>query len=155
MRSLRVLSVFVVVFAAVLGVAASAFAYVAYLSGGHKSPPVNTLAHGKVAFELSSDGQVLQYSIVVDNITDATIAHIRLSTNGGEGPVVASLYGGSNTEEPSKGLRKTGVITATDLTGPLKGQPISALLNSMRRGTAYINVSTKANPPGEIGGWVR
>ena len=40
------------------------------------------------------------------------------------------------------GVLATGTITAADLVGPLTGQPLSALVDAMRAGHAYVNVHT-------------
>jgi len=156
MASLRVPSVLVVVFAVVLGVIATgAQAYVAHLSGGQAVPPVNTYAQGMAVFELSSDATVLSYRLVVNNVKDVTQVQIRLSVNGDNGAVVASLYGASTASEAGVGVSAEGIITAGTLTGPLEGQPLSALINSIQSGVAYVTVNTVANPPGEVRGQIR
>ena len=108
-------------------------------------------------FELSSDGTALTYRLTVNRIGAVTVAEIRLSTNGGDGPVVASLYSAAADEKgkASGSVSFRGVITAETLRGPLAGRPLSDLLNSIQRGTAYVSISTETVPAGEIGGWIR
>ncbi|MDR7432511.1 MAG: CHRD domain-containing protein, partial [Armatimonadota bacterium] len=48
----------------------------------------------------------------------------------------------------------SGVITAASLVGPLARQPLSALLERVRVGEAYVNVHTVAHPGGEIRGQI-
>jgi hypothetical protein len=46
-----------------------------------------------------------------------------------------------------------GTITAANLVGDaLAGQPLSALIDQIRAGNAYVNVHTSQHPPGEIRG---
>ena len=139
-----------------LGVLATAAgAYTAHLSGGQAVPPVNTHAQGTAIFELSSDGKVLSYRLVVNNIKDVTQAQIRLAGFGSQGTPVVSLYGGPQMPGPTVGVVTQGTITAASLTGPLAGRPLSALINSIQAGGAYVSVGTKVNPPGEVRGPIR
>jgi len=144
------LSAIVVVFLVVLGTVTGANAYVAHLSGGQAIPPVTTHAQGTAIFELSADGRILGYSLVVSGVRDVTRVQIRLCTNGDNGYAVVSLSGGSML-----GVNTRGIITPADLTGPLKGRPLSALINSIQSGAAYVTVSTAKNPPGEVRGQIR
>jgi CHRD domain len=50
------------------------------------------------------------------------------------------------------GVLSKGTITASDLKDPLSGNQLSALVNLIRRGNAYVNVHTTQNPKGEIRG---
>ena len=67
-----------------------------------------------------------------------------------DGYAVVSLSGGSML-----GVDARGIITTGDLTGPLSGRPLSALINSIQSGAAYVTVSTAKNPPGEVRGQIR
>jgi len=156
MAPLRVSSVVVVVFVLVFGVVATgAQAYVAHLSGGQAVPPVNTYAQGAAVFELSADGSVLSYRLVVNDVFNITRIQIRLCVNGDNGYPVASLLGASGGSEMGAGVNARGFLTAADLQGPLAGQPLSALIDSIQSGIAYVTVSTAANPPGEVRGQIR
>lgn len=48
------------------------------------------------------------------------------------------------------GVYAEGTITASSLVGSLAGQPLSALLDEMRAGNAYVTVHTSAIAGGEI-----
>jgi hypothetical protein len=50
------------------------------------------------------------------------------------------------------GVLARGTITEADLVGPLAGQPLSALVEAIRSGNAYVNVHTVDHPAGEIRG---
>jgi hypothetical protein len=128
--------------------------YVASLRGSQEVPRVRTNASGSFSARLSSDGRKLHYTLVIRNICNATEGHIHLGARGVNGPVVAFLFGPCR---PITTKRKviTGTITRDNLVGPLKGQPLSALLRQMRLGNTYVNVHTTQNPNGEIRGQVR
>jgi len=137
--------------------------FVAHLSGDNEVPANATLANGQAFFQLSKDGTELRYILIAANINNVVASHIHVGPSGVNGPVVAFLYGAA----PAGGGRFDGVlaegtITAANLTGPLAGQPLSALLAAMEAGNTYVNVHTNdgvAPPntgPGDIpGGEVR
>jgi hypothetical protein len=92
------------------------------------------------------------------NIENVTQAHIHLGPAGGTGGIVVWLYPGSPPLQlipgRSDGVLATGVITAGDLVGALAGQPLSALMDAINAGNAYVNVHTLQFPPGEIRGQI-
>ena len=100
----------------------------------------------------------LHYKIMVENIENVTMAHIHLAPAGVDGPVVAWLY----PEVPPAvlipgrfdGLLVEGNITSINLSGPLAGQPLNALLEAMMKGNTYVNVHTNQYPEGEIRGQI-
>ncbi|MFZ3167073.1 MAG: PQQ-dependent sugar dehydrogenase, partial [Candidatus Methanoperedens sp.] len=120
--------------------------------------PVVSLAKGNATFELSDNGTRLHYKIMVENIENVTMAHIHLAPAGVDGPVVAWLY----PEVPPAvlipgrfdGLLAEGNITSINLSGPLAGQPLNALLEAMIKGNTYVNVHTNQYPNGEIRGQI-
>lgn len=105
-------------------------------------------ARGNATFQLSADGSELSYQLSVANIDNAFMAHIHLAPVGVNGPIVVWLYPSTApTPGPIAGGRLDGVIargtiTAANLVGPLSGQPLSALLDALRSGGAYVNVHT-------------
>jgi hypothetical protein len=126
----------------------------AHLTGGAEVPPAETDATGQAIFRLNKDGTSLHYRLIVANIENVTQAHIHMAPAGVNGPVVAFLFG------PVAGVSDSGVIaegdiTAADLTGPLAGEPLSALVESIQAGNAYVNVHTVAIPSGEIRGQIQ
>lgn len=127
--------------------------WVAVLSGAQQVPAVDTLAWGSAFFQLSPDGSMLRYKLTVANIWDVFASHIHLAPAGVNGPVVVTLYGA----EPSgrlDGVIAQGVIMASDLVDLLDGKPLSALVDEMNAGNAYVNVHTTAYPGGEIRGQI-
>jgi hypothetical protein len=127
----------------------------ARLSGSQEVPPVRTNANGRFFARLSRNGRRLRFILVVRDIRNTFAGHIHLGRRGVNGPIVAFLFG--NLRNPVSVRRRvfTGTITRQDLTGPLKGRCLKALLRQMRQGNAYVNVHTTQNPNGEIRGQVR
>jgi hypothetical protein len=142
------------------------------LSGAEEVMPagvVNTSnARGNAIFQLSADGQSLSYKLIVANIENVFQAHIHRGVAGTNGGIVVWLYpsttpaagpfGGGRVE----GVIAEGTITAANLVGSLVGQPLSALVELLSTGQAYVNVHTNdgTNPtntgPGDYpGGEVR
>jgi hypothetical protein len=124
-----------------------------HLSGDEEVPAVVTGAQGQATFKLSADGESLTYKLNVANIEDVLQAHIHLEEPGVNGPVVAFLFG--LVPEPGvdvNGTLASGSIEAGDLIGPLLGQPLSALIEAIEAGGAYVNVHTVAHRGGEIRG---
>lgn len=122
------------------------------LSGDQEVPPVgvvvDTRAKGKAEFKLSKDGMELRYKLNVSKIDNVFMAHIHLAPAGANGPIVVWLFP-STTPAPGplgagrfNGKIAEGTITAANLVGPLAGQPLSALVEAIQAGNAYVNVHT-------------
>ncbi|MBP1992067.1 hypothetical protein J2Z66_003675 [Paenibacillus eucommiae] len=92
---------------------------------------------------------------MVRNIANVTQGHIHLGPRGVNGPVVVFLFGPSKFGiSVRKGVIR-GVITASDLVGPLAGKSLAHLINEFQKGNAYVNVHTVQNPNGEIRGQIK
>ena len=124
--------------------------FTAELTGGDEVPPVDTEATG--TFNLVTVNQSSGYLLSINELANATAAHIHRGEEGVNGKIVVTLYNATMPASISQGLLKQGNITSSDLVGPLKGQPLSALVDIMTNGTAYVNVHTKDFPLGEIRG---
>ena len=129
------------------------------LAGENEVPPVDTRVRGLSTFQLSRTGDELQYRLIVANIENLTMAHIHLAPEGENGPVVAWLYPDGPPpqliEGRFDGVLAEGVITATDLVGPLDDAPLSDLVDEIRAKQTYVNVHTVAHPAGEVRGQIR
>ena len=110
---------------------------------------VNTSkARGNAIFQLNADGTELSYKLIVANIENVFQAHIHNAPAGTNGGIVVWLYpstapvagplGGGRIE----GVIAEGTITAANLVNALQGQPLSALVNLLTSGNAYVNVHT-------------
>ena len=122
----------------------------AHLSGGEviRTLPVPTLAQGQVTFQLSPDGTELSHQVIVSNIENVTGAHIHLGAEGARGPLAALLMipvppNGGRID----GVLTTGTLTAASLSGPLAGQPLSALIDAIEAGNAYVDIPTNDGVP--------
>src|SRR3990172_7850849 len=124
--------------------------FTADLSGSEEVPPVITSATGQAIFNLNS----LHFKLTVSNITNITAAHIHLAPAGQNGNIVVFLYPGPMISGRFDGVLAEGNITEANLTGPLSGLPLSALIDNMTAGNTYVNVHTSKNPAGEIRGQI-
>ncbi len=105
-------------------------------------------ARGNATFQLNADGTELSYQLSVANIENVFQAHVHQGAVGANGSIVVWLYpsttpgagplGGGRID----GVIATGTITAANLVGPLAGQPLSAFVNLITSGNAYVNVHT-------------
>ena len=127
-----------------------------HLSASEETGEVVSDATGQANFQINDDGTEISYRLITANIENVTQAHIHLGPAGSNGAVVVWLYPAAPPaqliEGRSDGVLATGVITAADLVGPLAGQPLSALLDAIAAGNAYVNVHTTAYGGGEIRG---
>jgi hypothetical protein len=124
------------------------------LRGKNEVPPVKTRATGFLGLASNPFQTKLYYSLRINNIQKATVAHLHLGTAGENGPVVAFLFG---PVKPGISLTQglvTGTLTRYELTGPLKGQTIRDLIRLMEEEKIYVNVHTQQKPDGEIRGQV-
>jgi len=139
----------------------------AHLRARDEVPPNESLAQGQAIFHLSADGTQLDYKLISANIDNVVFAHIHLAPAGGNGPVVAFLFGPAAPGSGRfSGVLAQGTITADDLIGPLAGQDLTALVDAIRAGNTYVNVHTDDGvapagtgpgdlPAGEIRGQIR
>jgi hypothetical protein len=129
-----------------------------HLSGNEEVPVRETNAQGQAIFQVNDDGTAISYTLIVANIENVTQAHIHLAPSGVNGGIVAWLYPAAPPSRlipgRTQGILGEGEITASSLVGSLSGQPLSALLDAMRNGGAYVNVHTSQFLPGEIRGQV-
>jgi hypothetical protein len=123
-----------------------------HLSGDQEVPPVgvviDTRAKGQAEFKLSKDGTELRYKLNVSKINNVFQAHIHMAPAGVNGPIVVWLFP-STAPVPGplgggrfNGKIAEGTITAANLVGPLAGQELSALVDAIQAGNAYVNVHT-------------
>ena len=129
--------------------AASSKNFGTHLKGQHEQPtPRDTHAQGQATLQVNEDGTAIQYKLNVANINNVTQAHIHLGPSNGTGQIVVWLYPEDGTTPATPGGGRTqgrlaeGTITATDLVGPLAGQPLSTLISAIETGQAYVNVHT-------------
>ena len=127
----------------------------ANLSGGTLSPSVNTVATGTAKFNLDSNGN-MAYNIDVKNLKGVIGAHISLQ-NGTDLAQVFNPYVQVNgrSEIPTgqvNGQLSKGIITESDLSGPLNGKNVTDLTTLMKNNSVYVVVRTVGHENGEIQG---
>ena len=117
------------------------------MTGSKEVPPVRSAASGSATF--TNNQTVIDYDLSVSDLYNATAAHVHQGRAGANGPIVVTLY---TTTDPSPGLfgGYSGNFTSAMLEGPLKGKQLSALVDLMSKGQAYVNVHTIKNKNGEI-----
>jgi hypothetical protein len=117
------------------------------MTGTKEVPPVRTVASGSATFV--NNQTFIDYDVSVSDLYNVTGAHIHQGGAGVNGPIVVTLY---RTADPSPGLfgGYSGNITSSMLEGPLKGKQLSALVEMLSNGQAYVNVHTIKNKNGEI-----
>jgi hypothetical protein len=117
--------------------------FMADLEGSSENPPRETNALGRAILQLSADGSELSYTLISSRITNVTASHIHVGAATENGPVVAFLFGTAPSGGGAhNGVLAKGTVTAANLTGPLAGQPLSALVAEMTAGNTYVNVHT-------------
>ena len=126
--------------------------FAVHLVGSEETPPNNSMAQGEATFLISRDGMSINFRVIVSHIENVRASHIHIAAPGVAGPIVVPLFLGPTISGPFNGVLAQGSFSAADLTGPLAGQPLSALIEYMNSGGAYVNVHTDQIPSGEIRG---
>ena len=127
------------------------------LTGAQVAPPVQTPASGTffLFIEAQPSGSYnISYRLDVSNIVDVTAAQVYLGAKGRQGDVIFPLFTGPQKAGSFSGTLAEGAFAATGLTGSLAGKTIPDLAAVVLAGQTYVNVHTKANPNGEIGGQI-
>lgn len=130
--------------------------FISSLSGSAEIPPVTTDGTGVTSLTVNDAETALSFRLITFGLEDITQAHIHLGAADENGPVVAFLFGLEADGVNRDGLLAQGTIGASDLIAvdDFDGS-MGQLLDHLRAGTAYVNVHTVANPPGEIRGQVQ
>src|SRR5687768_9967163 len=134
----------------------------ATLTGAAQFPdPVTTDATGRAFFDV--DGSIVRFRIEVEDIQNVTLAHVRVSTADGSGPIAVELFnaGGSPRSFTTRAVLVEATFTQADVQPvpptvvvPEGISTLDQLLDEMEVGNTYVNVHTTANPSGEIRGQI-
>jgi|GEM_PF-600668 len=140
--------------------AAAKWDYSAALSGKSETPPVETKATGQFDLRVGGDEKSATYQLVVHDLSDLLMAHLHEAAAGKNGDIVVWLYPLGQTAPKlvagiSNGTVASGVLTADNLVGPMKGKTIADLVAKIKAGDIYVQVHTKAHPEGELRGQVQ
>ncbi|HEU0337221.1 MAG TPA: CHRD domain-containing protein [Gaiellaceae bacterium] len=147
MRKLFGVGVALLLLLAVAGLAAAGGNgnYSVHLNGDTEVPANASKATGQAIFHVSKDGTSLECKLIVAKLDNPVAAHIHLGPPGVNGPVVALLFSGAPGGGTVNGVLAESTIT--NLVGPLAGQPLSALIDALNSGNAYVNVHTNDGVP--------
>jgi hypothetical protein len=139
---------------------AAAQQFTASLSGSQMVPPVSSAAGGELKLSVSKDGESMDYALTVQNLKDATMAHLHLAPAGENGEPVVWLYPSPTERSPRTkegvftGTLAKGVIKPGNLLGRLAGKNIGDLVAKIKGGDICAIVHSTQNPAGEIRGQV-
>lgn len=122
--------------------------------------PVETEASGRLTMSLGADGRTLHYQLEVTALEDAFMSHLQYG--GPEdryGPIVVWLFPEDGrrrevVEGRFDGVLARGEIRDRDLSGPLAGQGVGALIEAIKEGMIFADVHTRRHVPGELRGQV-
>ncbi|MBN2538005.1 CHRD domain-containing protein [candidate division WOR-3 bacterium] len=127
----------------------------ATLNGSSVVPPVTTTATGNAVVTIDASSTELGYKVTVNNLSNITGANIHLAPAYETGDAVLILYTGVGDSVPFTGTLTEGTLRIADFKGPLAGEPMSRMLNVLRAGSTYVQVTTDSFPGGEIRGQLR
>ena len=124
----------------------------AHMTGAENTPSTSSLAQAQLQLRLIEGGTAIAYKLLVANMHDVTQAHIHLGAPGSNGPAIVWLHPAAPPAQVipgrTSGVLGEGAITDADVTGPLAGQGVAALVAAIRAGEAYANVHTVRSRPG-------
>ena len=126
--------------------------FTATLNGENEIPAVVTTAAGMVTLEATESSII--FRIEVQNLTDATAAHIHIGDDDVAGPIIATLFEDGEGVDIQNGVLAEGIIDASDI-NPALSLSFAGLLDVLANASAYVNVHTIANQDGEIRGQIR
>jgi hypothetical protein len=122
-----------------------------------------TRPRGEASFWLNDEGTSLRYELSVENLGSATSSHLHVvppadiwrsahhqnppAPQGAHGPAVAFLLKFVSGGIPGEGVIARGEIEPSDLIGPLKGRPMSALAGLLENNQAYVTVHVLQEMP--------
>ncbi|HDH03177.1 MAG TPA: CHRD domain-containing protein, partial [Actinobacteria bacterium] len=110
--------------------------FLATLGGDAEVPPVNTSGSGVAAFTVSDDGSSMDYVLLLNDVTEATQAHIHIGGATENGPAGAFLLDFNAAGITQDGQIATGTLTDTQAIG----MTLDDLVGEMRDGNGYVNV---------------
>jgi CHRD domain len=156
-----------------LAVAAANRNWSTHANGAMEVPVRDTQGQAQLILQLAKDGESIAYRLNAANLVNVFMGHIHLGPPGVNGPIVVWLYPSTApvalmppTGPLDPGTIAQGTITAANLTGPLAGQSLDALVSALNGNNAYVNLHTNDGvapintgpgdfPGGEVRGDIR
>lgn len=127
--------------------------YKAKLSGKNEIPKVKSTGKGSASFKAKKNE--LTWKMNITGLSNITGANLYLGNNTLKGELIVDLIKVSNSSKTQTGLLMNGLITTSDLQGPMQGNALEALKSKMNSSQTYVNILTKDHPGGEIAGPVK
>lgn len=128
--------------------------FVAQLTGAEAIPAVTTDATGTLTLTVAEDGASVDYVFEVSNLSDVTVARLRVGAAGATGDEILAIFQGPTIVGSFSGVVAEGSFTAAQFVdpGPLAGKTIADFVALIESGTVYLNVGTVTNRNGELRG---
>lgn len=125
--------------------------YVAILIGANEVPPRTSAGSGIARFD--DDGDVIEWTLELTNMTGVNASHIHLGAAGTAPPsnIIFNLFIPNGATGTVNGVVAQGTITAAN--NP--NVSLDSLRTLFNNGMAYVNVHTTTNPGGELRDQVR
>ena len=122
------------------------------LTGAAERPtPVTTTATGSAIVTVHSPDSI-EYDLSVVGMDSITAAHFHAGGADVAGPIMHFVFSGPTTGPGFSGRLTSGFVTRSSTFSTIF--TFDSLLTRIRAGTAYLNVHTRRNPPGEIRGQI-
>lgn len=147
----RIAAVAAVCLLAVACVGCGGEAFEADLTAGQVVPPTSVSATGSASFDYDQDEGELDYKLKVDDLNNATGAHVYLGNENENGEIVLTLFAGKK-DGVFSGTLADGKATGASLKGSLAGKSLEELAKAFREDRAYVQVTTDEQPNGAIRG---
>lgn len=131
----------------------------AHANGSLEVPVRDSQGQAQAIFNLSKEGDALDFQLNVSNIDGVTQAHIHCGPPGANGAVLVFLYGFNAAGVSPHGVLSEGTITDANVIDRTAAQcpdrlgavdSFDDVIQRMREGLAYVNVHTLTFPGGEI-----
>jgi CHRD domain-containing protein len=129
--------------------------------GAASTGSISTRARGTFRATLRSNPARLVFTLTYSGMEGGTVtaAHPHFAQNHVGGGVFTHLCGGPEPACPTPGGTVQGVITASDIVGPIdqgvEAGAFGEFVRALRAGAVYVNVHSTNFPEGEIRGQVR
>ena len=133
---------------------AEARSFTAKLEPNRAILPGKTKARGTAKFQLSADERTLHYKVDVFGVDAVSQIHIHLGEDAttpegehyhlppdeGHGHTIVFLLNFVAGGIEGNGTVAQGTLTAADMVGPFRGEPLKQLVDHMNKGWSYVNV---------------
>jgi CHRD domain len=123
--------------------------FIANLSGKSAIPPnPSTVATGKATFTVTDGGKKMSYSINatrINHVDNVVLVYWPTGANRASNVVLLRTDAEHGATGPTNGILVTGIISSSDLVGPLKGKHISDLVKDMLDGNVDLWITTTTN----------